>query len=86
MGYIPFNVLAYIPWTLVPFNMIPIGPGSSSSEDRPTVIKITMLTHLLTWLPPLYPHPLCQGHSCSLANSQATLLFGCPTLGDQHRL
>jgi len=40
--------LAYIPWTLAPFGMIPIGPGSSSSEDRPTVIKITSLTHPLT--------------------------------------
>ena len=27
--------LAYIPWTLAPFGMIPIGLGSSSSEDRP---------------------------------------------------
>ena len=40
--------LAYIPWTLAPFGMIPIGLGSSSSEDRSTVIKITSLTHPLT--------------------------------------
>jgi len=40
--------LAYIPWTLAPFGMIPIGPGSSSSKDRPSVIKITSLTHPLT--------------------------------------
>jgi len=40
--------LAYIPWTLAPFGTIPIGPGSSSSEDRPSVIKITSLTHPLT--------------------------------------
>ena len=40
--------LAYIPWTLVPFGMIPIGPGSSSSEDHSTIIKITSLTHPLT--------------------------------------
>jgi len=57
MGYVPFDGLAYISWTLAPFGMIPIGPGSSSSKDRPTVIKITSLTHPLACLSLMTPPP-----------------------------
>jgi len=60
MGYVPSGCLAYIPWTLAPFGTIPIGPRSSSSKDRPSVIKITSLTHTLTHpsltTPPLTDH------------------------------
>jgi len=59
MGYVPFDVWVYISWTLAPFGMIPIGPGSSSSKDCPTIIKIMLLTHLLTCPPLTTPPPYC---------------------------
>ena len=59
MGYVPSRQFSLYPWTLAPFGMIPIGPGPSSSEDRPTVIKITSLTHPLTHPSLTTPPPHC---------------------------